>query len=73
MTNKYNLSFVAEEDVMELVRRVRGKSPASLQQFAHTGRVKIVPRRMKNEILTVLQVFSSNRTGIFATQWSKRK
>lgn len=39
---------------MELVRTVRGKSPASLQQVAHTGRVKIVPRRRKNEALTVV-------------------
>lgn len=39
---------------MEQVRRVRGKSPASLQQVAHTGRVKIVPRRRENETLTVL-------------------
>lgn len=39
---------------MERVRRVRGKSPASLLQVAHTGRVKIVPRRRKNETLTVL-------------------
>lgn len=54
MTNNYKLSFVAEGDVMEQVRRVRGKSPASLQQVAHTGRVKIVPRRRENETLTVL-------------------
>lgn len=45
---------MAEEGVTELVRRVRGKSPASLQQIAHTGRVNIAQRRRKNETLTVL-------------------
>lgn len=39
---------------MELVRRVRGKSPASLQRVAHTERVNTARNRRKNEALTVL-------------------